>query len=155
MRGEFRFANGRILPNTVTIAGQQQYLQMLFQNILVTQFFMGLTDSIPTMMSDLSTINEPTIGINGYARINVPRSIVGWPNEGSSAGIPFIETTDLVFTPVIGPFDQPVSRIFLTPEQTLTVGIIWAIGAAIPTPIVLDPTTTLVDRTFRYRVYMV
>lgn len=155
MRGEFRFQNGCILRNSVTTSGQRQYLRMLFQNAILPEFWIGATDSIPTMSATLATINEPTIGVNGYARIQVPRSAAGWPTEGESAGVPWIETSDLVFTAIGAAFDKPITRLFLTPESTLTIGDVFAIGAAFPAPLIVDPSTPLADRTFRYRVYMI
>lgn len=161
IEGEFRFANGLIVPNNVTDSGRHEYLDMIFRGVDGVQvidpgstFWFGLSNAVPANVVDLTVIAEPTIGVNGYARISVPRNATGFPNSGHETGEHYVETDDLVFTASGGDFDAPISRLFLTPIESLQIGQVWALSAPLAAPLTITPSTPLVNRTFRYRAYM-
>lgn len=160
IRGEFRFGNGRIVPNNVTLTGRTEYLKMLFHGVDGTQvagggnFFVGLCQATPSEGLVLADLIEPTPGISGYNRIAVTRDTIGWPNSGVDNGIPFVETADLVFAPN-ATLDNLITRVFLTPEASAQVGEMWALGAAFSaSPVQWDENTPLGERTVRYRQYL-
>lgn len=153
MRGEFRFRNGLVLPNSITTVGERAYLRAIFRNEPLS-FFVGLTDAVPSKGAVLTGIDEPTIGTNGYARQAISRDASGWATEGQSGGVEWIETKDLVFAAAGGPFTMPIWRMFLTPEASALVGDVWAFSAALPEALLIDPATPVEERTFRYRVFL-
>ena len=153
VRGEFRFQNGLIVPNNVTIAGAQAILAGFARNT-VPVFHIGLCSAVYEPDLTLADIVEPTIATNGYARLAVARDSTGWPGDGLVNDEPYIETLALVFEADGGEFDQPVTRMFLTPEATATVGVVYALSGALPEEFVIDEDTLEVDRTFKYRIYL-
>ena len=160
MRGEFIRGDGLIIPNNVTTSGRKEYLRMALRGIDTTQigaggnFFIGLCQVVPADILTLADITEPTIGVNGYARVPITRDSIGWPTEGAVGNEQFIETIDAVFAASSGDFDQAITRMFITPEITLTVGELWALSeAAFETPTVITPTTPVGQRTFNYRLF--
>lgn len=158
MRGEY-FHNGIAIPNNLTTKGRSEFLAMAFRGISGTaigaggNFFLGLCTAVPSDSLTLADIVEPTIGVNGYARVAITRDSLGWPTVGTTNLIPFIETIDAVFTAAGGDFDQTVTRSFLTPEATLTVGDIYSLSEALIAPLLITPATLVAARTFNYRVY--
>ena len=154
MRGEYHFANGVVLHNQFTDTGLAAVLAAAFQNVYpVGGLYIGLCQAVPGRALTLADLIEPTIGVNGYARQVVNRDAVDWLTTGTQADDPFIETKQYVFAAVTAAFDQEVTRLFLTPEATATVGDVWAVSAAFETPKLIDPLTLEADRTFTYRVY--
>lgn len=159
MRGLFTRKDGIRRWNNVTKSGRKEFLRMQFRGNDTAQiptngnFFVGLCQVVPSDTLTLADMIEPTIGVNGYARIAVTRDSTGWPTEGDVGNEPFIRTKDLVFVPT-GAYDQLITRLFITPEQTALVGELWALsGAFADTPIQLDETTILAERTFNYDVF--
>lgn len=156
MRGEFRFANGLVIPNNVTISGKQEYLRRIFRGEVSGDFYFGLCATVPAPNLDLAAISltEPVIGQNGYSRISVTADEEGFPEAGVDAAGAWIESQDLTFTAVGGPFSRPITRLFLTPESDALVGEVWALSAALPILFTIEPETELENRTFRYRLYL-
>ena len=159
LRGEFRFANGLIVPNNVTTAGRLEILRMAFTGntravvAAGANFYVGICTAIPSDALQANQLVEPTIGVNGYARLPVSRDGVGWTTDGVVNNETFIQTKDLVFAAVGGPFSAAVSRLFLTTSLNAVTGNIIALSAALPTPFTIDVSTPLVNRTFNYRLY--
>ena len=158
-RGEFRFANGLILPNNLTDYGAQEMLKMSLwgsDSVLVApagSFDVGLCTGLPSLTAQIEDLTEPTIGVNGYARIAVTRDTTGWPNSGTVNGQFYTETGDLVWTASGGDFDQSIQRLFFSNQLSLTTGDFLALSAAMPNPVTIGTATLAADRTFRYRVY--
>ena len=116
-------------------------------------FFLWLCTAVPSDSLTLADFTEPTIGVNGYARVPVTRNIAGWPTVGTTNLIPFIQTLDAIFTAAGGDFDQAITRCFLTPELNAVVGDVYSLSEALIAPLPITPTTLIADRTFNYRVY--
>lgn len=145
---------------SVTLAGRQNYLQLLFRGVDSVavgaggNMYLGLCAAVPADDLTLADIVEPTIGTNGYARKAVTRDSTGFPTVDLVSGEPYIETADLVWAAVGGNYDQAITRLFLTPEATATTGEVWALGAAAAAPVIITPTLNVSLRTFRFRQYL-
>jgi hypothetical protein len=117
-------------------------------------FFVGMCQAVPVDTMSLADITEPTIAVNGYARLAITRDSIGWPTEGTVNNEPFIEALDRVFVPSGGAFDQQTTRLFLTPEVSALAGELWALSEAFSAlPKTFDLSTPLGERTFRYRIH--
>jgi len=153
MRASYRFTDGRELDNAFTDAGLDGFLKAAFRNEYPAALYVGLCTAVPSRGLTLGQINEPSIGVNGYSRIALTRSAAGWPLTGIQGGDPFIETVTHTFVASGGDFNVPITRLFLTDEQTSTIGDVWGLSAAIQFERVITPTTLLAERQFNYRVY--
>lgn len=152
LRGEFRFANGLVIPNNITIAGAQTILGAALRNTVPT-FFVGLCSAVYAPDLVIEDIVEPAIATNGYARLAVSRDNVGWPSDGLINGEVYFESLPLVWAAVGGPFSQPVTRMFICGSDVSLTGPLFCLSAALPDDLTIDLTTLLTDRTFTYRLY--
>jgi hypothetical protein len=158
-RGEFRFKNGLVIPNNLTAFGRLEILRMAFAGntraltAAGANFHVGLCTALPSDSLMLENLAEPTLGVNGYARIAVSRDGTGWPTDGYVDGEAYIESKDLVFAAVTGNFSKPVSRLFICQSSNAVTGNVIALSADAPAAFTITPSTPLVDRTFNYRIY--
>lgn len=151
-RGEFIRADGLVIPNNVTLYGSQKVLTLAFTDA-VASFWMALCNAQPDTALQIEDLNEPTIGVNGYARQQLARTAVGWPTVGSLNGEAYIESASFVFAAVGGPFDAAARRIALLESETDVEGDVIALSAAFPADLTVDTDTVIADRTFKYRLY--
>jgi len=161
LRGAFKNHAGLVLPNNITLFGRMEVLRMAFagnQRGVVTaagaNFYVGLCLANPGDGLLLEDIAEPTIGVNGYARVAVSRDATGWTTDGFVNGEAFIESKDLAFTAVGGNFDKPISRLFLCTSPTALTGDLIALSAAMPAALTITPLTLVTARTFNYDVFL-
>ncbi len=153
LRGEFHCQNGLILPNNITEFGARMILDAAFSGAN-PEFFIALVSGNAEATLQLESLTESTLATNGYDRKAVPRTTVAWPNTGSVNGEQYIESDWQTWAALAGDFDQPITRMALVPSQTDLTGDVYALSAAMPTGLVITPTTPAVDRTFKYRVYL-
>jgi hypothetical protein len=155
LRGEFRFQNGLILPNNVTIAGAGAILKAALRNTAIT-FWVGLCSGVYEPGLQIEDLTEPTLATNGYARLAVARDDTadGWPGDGILNGENYLESKLLTWAAIGGPFDEPVTRMFLCQTEAGVTGDVIALSAALPDDLVIDEDTLEVDRSFRYRLYL-
>lgn len=154
MRGQFTRRDGLILPNNISKAGAKMILSAAFRNDVPT-FYAGLVKGTPSLTMTMASMTEPTIGINGYARISIPRNSTGWPTENEVGGERFIETDWLTFAAVGGDFDKTIQRIALLSSAAYdSADDVLALSAALPTELQITPTTPLVNRQFKYAVFI-
>lgn len=117
VRGEFTLdlgeGNALVVPNQFTIYGWQQLLRSAFQGSPTT-WWVGLCAANPTDSFGLANIDEPTIGVNGYARQELQMTQPNWPKIGTINGESYIESRQFTFTPDGGPFDRATNRLFIT-----------------------------------------
>ena len=151
-KGEFRWSNGLVIPNNVTIFGAQSILAGFARNTVPT-FFVGLCNAVYEPDLTLADIEEPTIGVNGYARIPLSRDITGWPSDGLVNNEAYIESLTLVWEAVGGAFDKAVTRMFITPVESALVGALFCLSAPLPEELEIDEDTLEVDRSFKYRLF--
>lgn len=154
LRGEFIRGDGLVIPNNVTFVGAQTVLELALRDTN-TDIFVGLCDGVYTPDLICQDLTEPTIGVNGYARIQLNRDGTDWPVSDSLNAQPYLESKDLVWAAVGGAFDQAITRMFIAFTAT-NVGAndpVFAISAALPSALTIDAATDLSDRTFKYRLY--
>lgn len=153
LRGEFRCQNGLVIPNNVTLAGSAAILAAALRNTEIS-FFVGLCSAVYDSLLTIEGLVEPTLATNGYARLAVARDNTGWPSGGVVNGENYIESKALVWTAVGGPFDKPVTRMFICQTEAGVAGPVLALSAPLPDEFVVTPETPEPDRTFKYRLYM-
>lgn len=154
MRGEFRFSNGLILPNNISLAGAEAILESAF-NLTAREWWVALVGGPPTLDMTMNQMTEPTIGVNGYARQELTHDNVGWPTIAASGDQIYVESKVLTFAAVGGDFDQAIQRCALLGFDTYDdTHDVWALSSPLPLEIVIGPSTALVDRQFTYRVYL-
>lgn len=110
-RGEFRLANGLIIPNTFTTTGMAQVMQAAFQHAVLT-WNVGLCNKISADVVTLADLQEPG-PTNGYARQALPLDAAHWPTIGTLNGETYVESSTFTI-PAAGPLDAASSRLFLT-----------------------------------------
>lgn len=158
-RGEYIRFDGLVIPNNVTVFGRATLLAAALRNTVPT-FYVGLVDAAPDPELLIADCFEPTVGTNGYARIQITRDNAGWPGIGTLNNQPYLESDWLEWTAVGGPFNQTVQRMMLVMHST-NVGAdesdanlkVLALSAAMPLPLLVDVATPEADRKFKYRLY--
>lgn len=154
MRGEFRFASGLIVPNNISIAGAKAILESAFW-LQSRTWFAALVSGAPATDMLEGDLTEPTIGVNGYARVALEHSQVGWPVSGSQNGQAYIESKDAVFVASGGNFNQPIQRVALLLGATpVSLRDVVSLSSPLPTELTIGPSTPLDVRTFNYRIYL-
>jgi hypothetical protein len=154
MRGEFIRADGLIIPNNVSLAGAEVFLRAAFQGVAPT-FFVGLVAGAPTLDMTMTNMAEPTIGVNGYQRIQLTRDDDGWPIVATSATECYVESEFALWEAAPGPFDKPVQRLALVGSGVYAVGApVYALSGLMPAEIIIAPTTDESLRKFKYRLYI-
>lgn len=152
LRGEFERSDGLVIPNNVTTVGAQVLLGAALRNT-VPVFWVGLCSAVYAPDLRIEDLTEPTIGVNGYARVGVTRDAAGWLTDGVVNGEVFFETLQLVWAAAGGPFNQAITRMFLCGTQNGVNGDVYALSAALPDDLTINPATLLADRTFKYRLF--
>lgn len=152
-RGEFiRRSDGLVIPNNITTAGANMLLAAALRNTVPT-FWVGLCSAVYQPDLQIEDVVEPTLATNGYTRFAVARDSTGWPSDGLVNGEVYFESLPLIWEAVGGPFDQPVTRMFLCGTDVGLTGDIWALSAALPEDLIVDTDTLEPDRTFQYRIF--
>lgn len=152
LRGQFERGDGLILPNNITQFGIQTLLELALRDE-DADFWVGLCSAVYTPDLTVADISEPSIGTNGYARIAVPRSALGWPNSGTINSEFYLQTDFLIWTASGGDFDIPISRMFICLHETSLVADVFALSAALPDEITITPLTVESERKFRYSIF--
>ena len=100
----------------------------------------------------MEDVTEPEVA-NGYARIQVLRTELGWPLQGDLNGERWIETGWLTWEATGTGFDKPVRRLVLVDSNTEDA-VIYAVSSPFPADVTITPATPESDRRFKYRVYL-
>lgn len=154
MRGEFRFANGLIVPNNISLVGAQAMLESAF-NLVEREWWVALVSGPPTLDMTMLDMTEPAIGVNGYARQELTHDDTGWPTVAVSGDQAYVESAVVTFAAVGGNFDKAIQRCALLGTDTYSSGDdVWSLSSPLPAEVVITPTTLLADRQFTYRVYL-
>lgn len=152
LRGEFHRGDGLVIPNNLMTYG----IGILFQAALTNggyDFHLGLANCNPDPELAIEDLNEPTIGVNGYARQPITRDSDGWAVQGEFNGEKYYETRLFVFEADGGDFDMPVTRpVIINSLDALSGQLVVALGMPIP-EFVITPETPEEERTFKYRIY--
>lgn len=152
VRGEFIRSDGLVIPNNVTTYG----VKSIFRWALRDEDYalhMALANCAPDPALQLEDLNEPTIGVNGYARQAIDRT-TDWPVFGVFNGAQYYETSVFVFAATGAGFDKPMRRLALVNHATDVIGEkVVALSEPLPDDLLIDATTPEVDRSFKYRIY--
>ena len=153
MRGEFVRGDGLVIPNNITTYGATAILAAALRGSAI-DFHIGLANCNPHPLLNLSQLNEPTIGVNGYARQTIGQDDTDWLTQGSLSGEVYFETRNFIFTPTGAGFDKPITRPVIVNHASLTVGVlVVAVGSALPAEVLLEADTPEAERTFKYRIF--
>lgn len=152
MRGEFILGDGSVIPNNVTIVGRQHVLAAAFLN-QYEPLFLGLCQG--TYLDDLTVdgLDEPTLGVGGYARVALTRDSTTWAATGLVNNEPYIESDWIEFEATGAGFSSEIDRMFICFDSVTLDGDVFALSGVKPTPIQILSTTPLIDRRFKYRFY--
>lgn len=154
LQGQFIRGDGLVIPNNVSLAGAKMLLAAALRGDVPT-LYAGLIVGFPSQNSKRSDVVEPTIGVHGYSRIQIPQDHVGWPIEGQSGVQRFVKSMNLVWTATGGNFDQSIQRLalFIGPTSSPTEDI-FCMSAPLPTAEVITPATDPALRTFQYQLFL-
>lgn len=123
LAGEYIIHKGAdriVIPNQVTIAGAQAMLRSAFQG-LSTPWALGLCAHNQADAISLLNINEPPVGVNGYARQALASNATNWPTTGLINGESYIESRPVTFG-ISAQLSVQVNRLFITDgEYVLSV----------------------------------
>lgn len=143
IHGEYLRSDGLVLTNQLTQKGMQQLLQTTFGHIVAPTWSMGMCMQIPQDVIALTSMNEPTIGVNGYQRVALAFGVINWPTIGFVSGETYVESVNCAF-PLTGVLDKPVTRLFLTDGVEVM---------SISSPLASTPQLYNSLQNFQYRLY--
>jgi len=145
--------------SNVTVFGRSTLLAAALRDTSTT-FWVGLVDASPDPELLIADCVEPTIGVNGYERIQITRDGTGWPGSGTLNGQPYVESDWLIWEATGGAFDKTVQRLMLVVNETNVVDDesdentkVLALSAAMPLALTVDEDTPEADRKFKFRIY--
>lgn len=154
MRGQFVRRDGLVLPNNVSLAGAEAILKGAFRLTAQAWYAALVTGSASPSMT-MAGMVEPTIGMNGYARVAIAQSALGWPTIGALVNEKYIESDWLTFTASGGNFTQAVQRIALLGFNTYSgAHPVFALSAIMPVEITIGVATPLAQRQFKYQFFL-
>lgn len=154
MRGQFVRRDGLVLPNNVSLAGAEAILKGAFR-LTAQSFYAALVTGTASPSMTMADMVEPTIGANGYARVAIAQSALGWPVIGTLVNEKYIESDWLTFTAAGGSFTQPVQRVALLGFLGYSaVHPVFALSAIMPVEITITPATPLPQRQFKYQFFL-
>jgi hypothetical protein len=154
MRGQFIRGDGLVIPNNISRAGAQMILTAAFRNTIPT-FYVALVTGVPSADMNMSHMNEPTIGVNGYTRIGLTRDLAGWPATGIVGAQSYIESAWMTWVPTGAGFDKPIQRLALLGANTVDPGhSVYALSVPFPAPETLLPSTPVDNRKFKYQIFI-
>ena len=152
MRGEFIRQDGLVIPNNITTYGVKSIFQWALRDENY-DLWMGLANCNPDPELEIQDLNEPTLGVEGYARIEIPRT-TGWPVFGDLNGETYYETDVFEFVATGVGFDLPINRIALINSEAATNGLlVVALSGPLPAEVTITPATPIDERSFKYRIY--
>ena len=155
MRGEFRFSNGLVVPNNISLAGAKLILESAF-NLTPRTWFVALVSGAPTINMTQGDMTEPSVGVGGYARIPLAHDNLGWPVVSDVNGQAYVESAVITFAADPDTqFDAAIQRtaLVLTSVRTPSSPVV-ALSAPLPAELIIDSDTPEVDRQFTYRIYL-
>lgn len=109
------------LDNSLADEGEKLLIESFFRDENVpTAFYLGLCNSFPNDEKTLATIVNEMSG-NGYGRLEIPRSVVGWPTLELDLG-DWRVTSKLAIFEAVGGNIGPFKSVFLTDVASGTDG---------------------------------
>lgn len=151
IHGQYRLWPGTsqelVIVNTVPSSGEIALLQLALANVTSSlpdgNFYLGLCATDPTETTTLAELaaTEPS-GTGGYARLPLPRSVVGWPSIQSYTTLGRAISAVATFT-ATADFDKVCNRLFLCGAASGTTGTVFSISGKSITPITVLAGTSL------------
>ncbi len=133
IRGEFEISGlgpeTIRVPNQFTTVGMQQVLKAAFWQ-QPSNWWIGLCAKNPADAIALASMNEPTIGVNLYARQSTIMNQLNWADIGVINGESYVESRELVFPYGAGPYDKAFNRLFIT-DGALVIAVSAAIDGGV------------------------
>lgn len=152
LNGQFTRADGLIMPNTITNEGRKQLLGSAFQGDAMTLYAALVFGSGGPIVLE-SDLLEPTIGVNGYARVALAKNDVDWPNLDMEGALARISSKVMTWTATGTGFDHEVNRVALMLGNARdNARAVWSVGSVMLDSITVIPTTPLIQRQFSYSV---
>jgi hypothetical protein len=153
LRGEFIGGNGLVLPNNITKFGAESLLSMALRDSGLT-LWVGLVDAVADAELQIEDVEEPTLGVGGYARLPIDRSELGWPVAGLVNDEPFLESRMLTWAASGVDFDKPIRRMMIVTSSTALTGAVFALSTPLPAARTITTITAESLRQFKYRIYL-
>lgn len=154
MRGEFIRYDGLVIPNNISIAGAQAILRAAFHGDSLP-IWAALVQGPPTIDMTMADMTEPTVGVNGYARIAIVQDDTGWITIDDNGTEAYIESDWLEWVATSTGFDEAIQRVALVGTETYSgTDDVIALSSLMPAEITIVPATLLADRRFKYRLYL-
>lgn len=154
MRGEFIRGDGLVIPNNVSLAGAQMILAAALQGV-VSPIYAALVKGYPSSGMTSALVTEPTIGVNGYARIQIAQAEANWI-LGNNGGEAYAQSGWLTWAASADPgFDKPVNRVCLLGTNAYNAGdSIFCMSQAFDVDLTINVETPLEQRQFKYQLYL-
>lgn len=141
-----------VLENTIVQEGAEQFFKELLNAAAAAPLHLGLCNQVPNPTDTLADIvTEPTIGVNGYARVPLLRNTTDWPLIATSNNETSATTKVVTFTATGGSFDEPYSRLFMCNVLTGFTGLLFSFSAALPLPVTQADGTSF---NVQYQLYL-
>lgn len=132
-----------ILPNLIVDEGLESFLKMMLQAATGDvsaggNFYVGICGtSAPQTDWDLTDIAGEPSSAGGYSRQAVTRDATGWPTVSAVNSLWRARTADVTFAASGADFDATLNRLFLCNASSGTSGVLFAVSAALTTPITI------------------
>ena len=152
MRGMFILGTGLVVRNNVTVKGAALILGRALRG-QSGSIYMALVRGAYEPEVLLTSLVEPTIGVNGYARQEIA-SPSDWTGPVESDSCAYVASNEKTFAASGGDFDQAIRRVALLDHPTSNTANVLALSSPLPADLTIGPATPLVDRTFEYRLYL-
>lgn len=154
MRGQFVRGDGLVIPNNVSLAGAATILEAAFRHE-VKEWWAGLVTGSPTLGMTAADMIEPTIGVNGYERINIPQDVTGWQVIAAYGNEMYVESGWIEWTATNDGFDKAVQRIALYGQSAYNIANdVYALSVPMPNEVRITPATPQAQRRFKYQLFM-
>lgn len=153
MHGEYIRGDGLKISNSLTLEGRQKFIERIVDGAAYNMW-LTLGQGGFQFDLDIEDLLEPTIGVNGFARQSLGLGEAGaWPTQGTLNNQAYMESKTVTFAPT-GPFSVEIQRMYLVDEATANVGNVISVSQPLPAPLLITDTTPLVERQFKYRLYL-
>lgn len=154
MRGEFIRGDGQVIPNNISLEGAKLILGSAFRDSGLN-LYMCLVSGAPSIDMTQGDMLEPVLGTNGYARQLIEKGEDDWLVVGNLGDEAYIESKMVTFEATGGDFSRGIQRMALVTTSALSaLSPVVSLSSPLTTELVITPTTDLVDRQFKYRIYL-
>lgn len=152
LNGQFTRGDGLVTPNTITELGRRTMLAAAFQGDSLDLYAALVFGSAAPVVVE-ADLEEPTIGVNGYARIPLAQGNVDWPTLDMEGSLARIASKVMTWAATGVGFDKEVNRIALMRGAARdNARQVWSVGSVWLAPLTIVPATPEIQRQFSYAV---